>query len=72
MQKKFKQLSKAEVTIKKEDVGAYYFAYPKRARKVTVQELEVGDTGFVVPSIDAAVEKQNAEIEELMDQLYFA
>ena len=60
-----------EVTISKEKVGAYYFAYPKRAKKVVVQELEVGDKGFSVPSIDAVVEEQNRQIEDLIDQFYF-
>ena len=63
--------SMGDVTISKEKVNAYYFSCPKRARKVVVNELEIADTGFVVPSIDAVVDEQNRQIEGLMTQFYY-
>lgn len=59
------------IFLSKDKVNAYYFSYPKRARKVVVKELEMSDMGFSVPSIDAVVEEQNLQIEKLLSQLYF-
>lgn len=60
------------ISVSKEDVNAYYFSYPNnRAKKVVVQKLEVADIGFSVPSIDAVVDIQNQQIENLLTQFYF-
>lgn len=60
------------VSVSKEDVNAYYFSYPtNRAKKVVVQKLEVEDIGFSVPSVDAVVDTQNQQIENLLTQFYF-
>lgn len=58
-------------SLSKDKIKAYYFSYPKRSRKVFVQELEMTETGFSVPSIDAVVDEQNMQIEKLLSQLYF-
>lgn len=71
VQKKHQDLSMGDVAISKEKVNAYYFSCPKRAKKVVVKELEITDTGFSVPSIDAVVDEQNMQIEKLLSQLYF-
>lgn len=53
-----------ENTIKKEDVGIYYFNFTTK-NKVDVKEIKVQDTGFDVASIDRTIGIQNKKVEEL-------
>ena len=50
--------------LKKEDVAAYMFNFDKE-NLVTVENLDVAETGFDVPTIDAAINSINEASEEL-------
>ncbi len=50
--------------LKKEDVAAYMFNFDNK-NLVTVENLDVTETGFVVPTIDAAINSINEASEEL-------
>ena len=50
--------------LKKEDVAAYMFNFDKE-NLVTVENLDVTETGFDVPTIDAAINSINEASEEL-------
>lgn len=59
-------------SIKPEQVGCYYFHFPKsNSRQLTVIELPVDEAGFEVPSIDETIEKQNQYAEELFYTLKY-
>lgn len=54
--------------IKPEDVGCYYFHFPKSStRQIVVKKLEVSNTGFEVESIDKEI---NAQTERAMGLNY--
>lgn len=59
-----------ENTIKKEDVGIYYFNFTTK-NKVDVKEIKVQDTGFDVASIDRTIGIQNKKVEELFYTLKY-
>ncbi|MDD3488376.1 MAG: hypothetical protein EOM47_00970 [Bacteroidia bacterium] len=59
-------------SIKPEQVGCYYFHFPKpNSRQLTVIELPVDETGFEIPSIDDTIEKQNQVAEDLFYTLKY-
>lgn len=56
----------SDETITPSDLGVYVFKYKnKSSRKVTMNSVEVTDTGFAIESIDKAIDKQNDVAEEL-------
>lgn len=59
-------------SIKPEQVGCYYFHFPRStSRQLNVVELSVDEAGFEVPSIDETIEKQNQYAEELFYTLKY-
>lgn len=64
--------SKDEV-LKSDNLGVYIFKYKnKRTKKVNMDSIAVSDTGFSVPSIDEAIERQNKLAEELFYLLKYS
>lgn len=63
-----------EEYIKKEDIAVHYFNYPLKSRsnkQVTVESLEIDDSGFEIPSVDVTIEQQNKIAEELFYTLKY-
>lgn len=59
--------------LQSENLGVYIFKYKnKRCKKVDLDSIEVSETGFSVPSIDDAIEKQNKMAEELFYLLKYS
>lgn len=59
-------------SIKPDQVGCYYFHFPKpNSRQLIVKEITVDETGFEIPSIDNAIEQQNQFAEELFYTLKY-
>lgn len=66
---------KADEFISIEDIDVHYFNYPNKQRgnkQVTVQRLDISDTGFEIPSIDDIMKRQNEVAEELFYQLKYS
>lgn len=57
--------------ILKDDIGVYYFNYSKKAKKIIVEDLPITESGFEIPSIDAAIDAQNKIAEELYYSLKY-
>ncbi|WP_158537843.1 AAA family ATPase [Flavobacterium sp. AG291] len=58
-------------TLTKQDIDVHYFNYPKKMRgnkQVIIQKIEITDSGFEIPSVDAVINKQN----EIAEELYYA
>lgn len=52
--------------INPQDLGVYYFNYAtKRNKQVTVQKVNVEESGFSVPSIEKTIQEQNSIAEDL-------
>ena len=63
-----------EEFIRKEDIAVHYFNYPLKSRsnkQVTVESLEIDDSGFEIPSVDVTIEQQNKIAEELFYTLKY-
>lgn len=63
-----------EEFIKKEDVAVHYFNYPLKSRsnrQVTIESLEIDDSGFEIPSVDVTIGQQNKIAEELFYTLKY-
>lgn len=59
--------------LQSENLGVYIFKYKnKRCKKVDLDSIEVSESGFSVPSIDDAIEKQNKMAEELFYLLKYS
>ncbi|SDL96475.1 AAA family ATPase [Chryseobacterium taihuense] len=62
--------SKDEV-ININDIDVYYFNYPLKLRgnkQVTIRKLKLDESGFEIPSVDAAINSQN----EIAEDLFYA
>lgn len=61
--------------LKKDDVGAYVFDFKRtskrEANQVEVKEIEITDSGFEIPSVDATINSQNEIAEELFYTLKY-
>lgn len=58
----------------KEDIAVHYFNYPLKQRgnkQVTVEALNIDDSGFEIPSVDVTIEQQNKIAEELFYKLKY-
>jgi energy-coupling factor transporter ATP-binding protein EcfA2 len=65
---------KADEIVNQKDISVLYFNYPKKHRgnkQVTVESIEIGESGFEIPSIDLTIEKQNNIAEELFYNLKY-
>jgi predicted ATPase len=63
-----------EEFIKKEDIAVHYFNYPHKQRgnkQVTIESLEIDESGFEIPSVDVTIEQQNKIAEELFYTLKY-
>lgn len=62
--------------INTEDIGAYIFDFKRtktrEANKTEVKEIEIVDSGFEIPSVNATIDAQNLIAEELYYNLKYA
>lgn len=60
--------------ILKDDIAVHYFNYPQKQRgnkQVSIESLEIDDSGFDIPSVNATIELQNRIAEELFYTLKY-
>ncbi len=65
---------KTEESISKDDIAVYYFNYPSKGRnikQVNIEIIEIDDSGFEIPSVDATIDAQNNVSEELFYALKY-
>lgn len=63
-----------EEFINKKDIAVHYFNYPQKKtgnKQVTIESLEIDDSGFEIPSVDVTIEQQNKIAEELFYTLKY-